>query len=96
MLDELAACNNANREGKNGSLGSSSPSIVFSDNEDNLQELNAISSIQLLRSQPLLKQAAEDDSILGNDFSDDEVDEEDHLNLSGYYRHQLTDHLNNE
>lgn len=61
----------------------SSPSIVFSeDDEDRLQELRSVSNLALIRSQPLLKQNAENDSILGDNFSDDDIDEEDHLMLS--------------
>lgn len=52
----------------------SSPSIVFSDDE--MEPLPSLSS------QPLLKLPAEDDSILGTNFSDDDVDEDDHLMLS--------------
>ena len=81
ILEELAAWKNTEDE-EDASSTCSSPSIVFSDNEDELQDVNVISNMDLIRSQPLLKLTAENDSILGDDFSDDEVDQEDHLLLS--------------
>lgn len=55
---------------------SSSPSVVYSDDEE---------EIHVECSQPILKLQAENDSILGNYFSDnemDEIDDIDHRELS--------------
>lgn len=55
---------------------SSSPSVVYSDDEE---------EIQVESSQPVLKLLAENDSILGDHFSDnemDEIDDIDHYELS--------------
>lgn len=66
----------------------SSPDLVYSDDENNAADISAISS------QPLLKFSAEADSILGNNFSDEEndLDDQDHRALSQlmtYTRHEL-------
>lgn len=78
MLEKLVRADNDCVKKKECSSPESSPSIIFSDDEMEPVPSNT----SLVCSQPFLKLPAEDDSILGTNFSDDEVDEDDHYLLS--------------
>ncbi len=83
ILDQLVDLENVDDKKFPERSPASSPSIVYSDDDAE----NDFSNVSCLRSQPVLQVHAEDDSILGNKFSDDEIDDQDHFILSQSLAH---------
>lgn len=93
ILDQLVERRkNENKRTEDAHSGSSSPSLVYSDDENNVADISAISS------QPVLKLNAEEDSILGNNFSDEEndLDDRDHKVLSQSIIYSRREHASSD